>query len=96
MTVDEVLKFKGKDIKEYEKMLDKRQKLMREVRRLSDKIFDEEDSIGVLLESYGELSGEERGRLNRHMETLGDLQCKLEIKKSLLELTNAQIEEVQR
>lgn len=52
----------GMSIKEYESLLEERNKLEKQIRKASNKIYDEEDSLQVLTDEVGS------SRYNEHME----------------------------
>ena len=48
MKIEELLKFKGKDIMEYQKAIDQRDRARRSIGRLQDKKYDLEIAIEIL------------------------------------------------
>ena len=52
----------GMSIKEYESLLEERNKLEKQIRKASNKIYDEEDSLQVLADEVGS------DRYNKHLE----------------------------
>ena len=48
MTIEELLKFNGKDIMEYQKAIDQRDRARRSIWRLKDKKYDLEIAIEIL------------------------------------------------
>ena len=92
MTLDEFMNFKGTDIAEYERLLEKRRKLEKQIKTLSMKIADEEDSLSVF---EGELSERDKELEFRHLEERNRLVFKRDTQVTLLELTIKQIEELQ-
>lgn len=53
----------GMSIKEYESLLEERNRLEKQIRKASNKIYDEEDSLQVLADEVGS------SRYNEHMES---------------------------
>ena len=53
----------GMSIKEYESLLEERNKLEKQIRKASNKIYDEEDSLQVLADEVGS------NRYNEHMKS---------------------------
>lgn len=52
MNIEELLKFNGKDVIEYQKAIDQREKIKRSIGRLNDKKDDLERAIEVLKGDY--------------------------------------------
>lgn len=93
MTLDEALMFNGSDIEEYQKLIKKRQRYINEIKKLSNKIHDEDDSISVF---NGKLNERDTELLNRHKEERQNLIEDRKIKQNLLDIINQQIGEMQR
>ena len=72
MTISEALAIpKGMKFEDYGKLLEEQKKLQNSIRKLSDKIQDEEYSLEVLAEEYGS------ERYNKHLQ----IKQKAEIKR---------------
>ena len=73
MTLEELFAWpKGIMFEEYEKLINEKHKLDRQIRRTSDKIFDEEDSLEVLADEVGS------DRYNEHLMKKQKLEAKRE------------------
>ena len=69
MTFEELLKMpKGMDIEEYNKLLKKLKKIKNRLTKVSNLIYDEEDSLEVLSDEIGS------DRYNRHLEKKQELE----------------------
>lgn len=92
MTYDEMLSFKGGDISLYQELIEKRQKLKKQIRILSNRIFDEDDSISVFV---GDLSEKDSELLKKHTAMREEMIAKREYKKKLLDKVIDQISSMQ-
>lgn len=94
MTIEEMMKFKGnaKNLDAYQKLLKKRDRLLASIRRLSDKIQDEEDSISVF---DGDLNERELEILKKHVSKRKELVDQRALKQGQFELTMKEIFELQ-
>lgn len=80
MTMTELLAMpKGMRFEEYEKLLDEKQKLEKQIRRASNTIFDEEESLEVLADEVGS------ERYNKHLVNKQKTEAKREKAKAKLE-----------
>ena len=69
MTLEELLKMpKGMDIEEYNKLLKKQKRIKNRLTRVSNLIYDEEDSLDVLSDEVGS------DLYNRHLEKKQELE----------------------
>ena len=69
MTLEELLKMpKGMDIEEYNKLLKKQKRIKARLTRVSNLIYDEEDSLEVLSDEVGS------DLYNRHLEKKQELE----------------------
>ena len=69
MTLEELLKMpKGMDIEEYTKLLKKQKRIKNRLTRVSNLIYDEEDSLEVLSDEVGS------DLYNRHLEKKQELE----------------------
>lgn len=69
MTFEELLNMpKGMRIEEYSKLLKKKKRIGNRLRKVSDLIYDEEDSLDVLSDEIGS------DRYNRHLEKKQELE----------------------
>lgn len=95
MTLEEMLIFKGrpKDLEEYSRLLKRKDRLLGEIGRLSNKILAEDDSISVFV---GELSQRDKERLQRHIQERDNLSLLRAQKQRLLDLTLDKISEMQK
>jgi hypothetical protein len=80
MTMTELLAMpNGMRFEEYEKLLDEKQKLEKKIRRASNTIFDEEESLEVLADEVGS------ERYNKHLVNKQKAEAKKEKAKAKLE-----------
>lgn len=80
MTLEELFKIpKGMSLEEYEKLLKEKQKLERKIRKASDDIFFEEDSLQILSDEVGS------ERYNKHLEN--KRRAMVRIEKARVKLT---------
>ena len=69
MTLEEMLKMpKGMDIEEYNKLLKKQKSIKKRLTKVSNLIYEENDSLDVLIDEIGS------NRYNRHLEKLQELE----------------------
>lgn len=95
MTLEEMMKFKGNanELEHYQELLKNRDRLLKSIQNLSDKIQDEEDSISVF---DGELDERQLEQFKKHVATRKELVGKRATKQGLYELTMKQIFELQK
>ena len=80
MTLVEMLAMpKGMNPIEYERLLKDKQKLERQIRKASDTIFDEEESLDILADEVGS------ERYNKHLENKQKAEAKKEKARAKLE-----------
>lgn len=80
MTLVELLAMpKGMNPMEYEKLLKDKQKLEKQIRKASDTIFDEEESLDILADEVGS------ERYNKHLENKQKAEAKREKAKAKME-----------
>lgn len=80
MTLVEMLAMpKGMNPIEYEKLLKDKQKLERQIRKASNTIFDEEESLDILADEVGS------ERYNKHLENKQKAEVKREKARAKLE-----------
>lgn len=80
MTLVELLAMpKGMNPMEYEKLLKDKQKLERQIRKASDTIFDEEESLDILADEVGS------DRYDKHLANKQRAEVKREIAMAKLE-----------
>ena len=70
---------KGMNPMEYEKLLKDKQKLEKQIRKASDTIFDEEESLDILADEIGS------ERYNKHLENKQKAEAKREKAQAKLE-----------
>ena len=69
MTLEEMLKMpKGMDIEEYNKLLKKQKRIKNRLKKVSNLIYEENDSLDVLIDEIGS------DRYNRHLEKKQELE----------------------
>ena len=69
MTLEEMLKMpKGMDIEEYNKLLKKQKRIKNHLTKVSNLIYEENDSLDVLIDEIGS------DRYNRHLEKKQELE----------------------
>lgn len=80
LTITEALNIpKGMDFTEYEKLLEEKKKLEKQIKRANLKIYDEEDSLGVLANEEGSK------RYNIHLRNKRMSEAELKKAKARLE-----------
>ena len=81
LTLQEFLAIpKGMNFKEYEKLLDDKKRLEKQIAKASNDIFNEEDSLEVLADEVGS------ERYNRHLENKQKAESKREKAQQKLKL----------
>lgn len=95
MKLDDLLKFNGRsyEFENYQKLLDKQSQLEKSIRRLSDKIQDEEDSLSVF---DGQLNERDTMLYNQHLTKRCQLISKRNRKETELNNVSDQIRNMQR
>ena len=79
MRLEEALSVpKGMDFVEYEKLLNEKKKLEKQINRLSNQIFDEEDSLEVLSDEVGS------EKYNKHLQSKQKAEAKIDKAKEKL------------
>ena len=76
---------KGMDFKEYEKLLDDKRKLEKQIIKASNDIYSEEDSLEVLADEVGS------ERYNKHLRNKQRAEIKREKAQKKLELINKRL-----
>ena len=75
----------GMDFKEYEKLLNDKRKLERQITKISNDIYGEEDSLDVLADEIGS------ERYNKHLENKRKAEAKRERVQKKLEFINKRL-----
>lgn len=94
MTIENLLKFKGNanQLEEYDSLLNKADKLKKQIRNLSIKIQDEDDSLSVF---NGELNEHDLKLFNKHVSKRKNLYTKFCAKEKLFKAIAAEIQSFQ-
>ena len=94
MTIEEMMLFKGnaEQMVEYQKLLNRKDRLKKQIRTLSNKIHDEDDSLSVF---DGELNEKDMQIFKNHVAKRNELVKERNIKQGTFELVMKKIFEMQ-
>lgn len=94
MTLEEMMMFKGRpqEFEEYQDLLDKFHKTSKAIGRISEKIFDEIDSLSVF---DGDLNERDQELFQKHVNAKRELELKRYKKYDTLMILEKRIQELQ-